>query len=357
MINNFGSDNFDHIRFKDELFRFKTRKRDYVYNYIKYLLGITKKTLKKKIENYDQELLKLFFKNVYIFEPESKKKYINIFKYRFLGYRYVKINSFAKEALKDYKKINELILSKFDDNATIYSLTNLGFNIEIIYPAQKEFLLQAYRYGQYSLKGIVDIQLVFENAVVLDVGACYGDSTLLFSKIVGKNGKVFAFEMSEKNIAILEKNIALNNASNVQIINKAVSNSSNAELRYIDSGPGSNLVEDKDQKTKNVTTVTIDDFCSKSHLDRLDLIKMDIEGAETLALEGASNAIEKYRPSLAIAIYHGNDFFTIPNYLNNVLKNYKFYIGHYTIHAEETIMYCVPIERFEAKQVLNEHSQ
>ena len=70
---------------------------------------------------------------------------------------------------------------------------------------------------------------------------------------------------------------------------------------------------------------------------------MDIEGAESLALNGAIKTIKKYRPKLAIAIYHSmNDFVSIPLWLKELDLDYKFYLGHYTLHAEETILFAKP---------------
>ena len=70
---------------------------------------------------------------------------------------------------------------------------------------------------------------------------------------------------------------------------------------------------------------------------------MDIEGAELLALEGAIKTIIKFRPKLAIAIYHSmSDFVAIPYWILNLNLGYEIFIGHYTIHAEETICFAKP---------------
>jgi hypothetical protein len=68
---------------------------------------------------------------------------------------------------------------------------------------------------------------------------------------------------------------------------------------------------------------------------------MDIEGAEPFALRGAEQTLRKYKPNLAIAIYHSlSDFVKIPEYLSSLGLGYKFYLGHFTIHEEETILYA-----------------
>jgi hypothetical protein len=72
-----------------------------------------------------------------------------------------------------------------------------------------------------------------------------------------------------------------------------------------------------------------------------DFIKMDIEGAELETLKGAEQTIRRFRPKLAICLYHRpEDFVTIPRFLDRVLPQYQFAIGHFTIHAEETVLYA-----------------
>lgn len=80
---------------------------------------------------------------------------------------------------------------------------------------------------------------------------------------------------------------------------------------------------------------------------KIDFIKMDIEGAEMKALKGAEQTLIKFRPQLAISIYHSNnDMQDIPIYLHNILKNYIFKIGQYSPDNDETILYAIPEELY-----------
>jgi hypothetical protein len=101
-----------------------------------------------------------------------------------------------------------------------------------------------------------------------------------------------------------------------------------------------------DGQSGETITTTIDSFVNEKKLSKVDFIKMDIEGAEMSALEGGIETIRKFRPKLAIAIYHSlDDFFNIPNWILALGLDYEIFIDHYTIHAEETICFAKPKAR------------
>jgi FkbM family methyltransferase len=77
-------------------------------------------------------------------------------------------------------------------------------------------------------------------------------------------------------------------------------------------------------------------------LPRIDFIKMDIEGSELAALRGAEASIRRWRPKLAISLYHRpEDFFAIPAWIDSLGLGYRFYLDHYSIHHEETVLYAI----------------
>lgn len=87
-----------------------------------------------------------------------------------------------------------------------------------------------------------------------------------------------------------------------------------------------------------IETISIDELLDGSEAS---YIKMDIEGAEYEALLGASKTIEKFRPKLAISIYHKeDDLWKLPYYLMKNYPFYRFYIRHYTDITTETVLYA-----------------
>lgn len=68
---------------------------------------------------------------------------------------------------------------------------------------------------------------------------------------------------------------------------------------------------------------------------------MDIEGAEQNALKGAEQTLRTFKPKLAISIYHNmSDFANVVQLIHNLNLGYKFYLDHFTIHREETLLYA-----------------
>lgn len=101
---------------------------------------------------------------------------------------------------------------------------------------------------------------------------------------------------------------------------------------------------------EEVSVVTIDRYVTDKQIDRVDFIKMDVEGAETMALEGARDTIRRHRPRLAICLYHTNleyggwDLCHVPKLILEINPEYKFYFRHYGMKDclfYEAVLYCI----------------
>lgn len=91
-----------------------------------------------------------------------------------------------------------------------------------------------------------------------------------------------------------------------------------------------------------VDVVDIDSFVAEQGIDKVDLIKMDIEGAEMEALEGAARVIAEHKPQLAICLYHKKEhLIDIPLYLKKLNPGYRFRLGHYNADHTETVLYAL----------------
>ncbi|MGE5467875.1 MAG: FkbM family methyltransferase [Ignavibacteria bacterium] len=179
---------------------------------------------------------------------------------------------------------------------------------------------------------------------IIDGGACFGDTAAFFATSVGRDGRVFAFEPLPVHAEVIELNARQNGLQQrLQIVPAGLGDASNT-VTDIGGGlarvtsPGFSMAGREDQ----VPIVSIDDFVAKEKLERLDFIKLDIEGFELKALKGAADSIARFRPKLAISLYHKpEDFFEIPIFLKTNFPFYRLHLEHYTIFAEETVLYAV----------------
>jgi len=146
--------------------------------------------------------------------------------------------------------------------------------------------------------------------VVIDCGANIGNCAILFSRLVGKDGMVVALEPLEESFNILKNRIKRLRRNNIVAINKGVWNDTGTYLLKIFSNTISCKIEKpprpavQDNTHVPIKCITIDALMDELKLDRLDMIKMDIEGAEVEALQGAENTLKRYHPHAAVASYH-----------------------------------------------------
>lgn len=219
-----------------------------------------------------------------------------------------------------------------------YNLSSLGHDIKLWF--SPEGLLIDFVIEQYRYRDIVDIE---DGDNVLDCGACYGDTALLSVLKNKQNGHVYAFEFMPENLEIYNKNMALNPeiVKNITLVQKAVSDKSGKEINFVFNGPGTNIHSEKSESTFTAETVSIDDYVEQNNIEKIDFIKMDIEGSEEEALKGAVKTIKKYKPKLAICAYHkDDDLIVLPQLIKSILPEYKLYLDHNTISRNETVIYA-----------------
>jgi FkbM family methyltransferase len=150
-------------------------------------------------------------------------------------------------------------------------------------------------------------------AVCFDVGTDRGWFSLLMGSIVGEAGKVYSFEPYPPNFSKLNQNLDVNQFSWVSAHNLAICDQTGKmnfrppsdtvthhESFLSDCSGVGYLSHQKEAGSIEVETTSIDQFVAQHVIDRLDLIKIDIEGAETAALIGAMNTIRQLRPILLI---------------------------------------------------------
>jgi FkbM family methyltransferase len=182
------------------------------------------------------------------------------------------------------------------------------------------------------------INVLREDEVFVDCGAHQGAVTEKFLKFVNNKFKeIIAIEPDKTNFEILETK--LRGIIKIKVIKCALSDKNGEERFYQGFDFASRLNENGNDLVKIITLDSL-------YL-RATFIKMHLEGGEFNALKGSINTIQKYRPVLAITIYHNSDgLWKIPVYLMDLLQDYFFYMRSHSWAGTGVVIYAVPRERY-----------
>jgi|TARA_B110000908_G_C10264925_1_gene462823 FkbM family methyltransferase len=169
--------------------------------------------------------------------------------------------------------------------------------------------------------------LIKKDDIVLDVGANQGIFTVAFSKLTGPNGKVLSIEPFDKMVKLIKSNILINSLANIKILTTVVSDKEGYES--LDFGGGivsASIVRNFSKNSKIAIKATTIDTITKD-FNKINFIKLDIEGAELKALNGAKQTLHNDKPILSIEV-DSNSFDEINEFLKPF--GYESYIFDHT---------------------------
>jgi len=159
-----------------------------------------------------------------------------------------------------------------------------------------------YWLGTYELeKQDKFTQMVSPENIVFDIGANVGFYSLLASILVGDQGRVISFEPVKRNINYLRQHLAINKIENVTVMEAAVSDRDG--LALFDPSPEASTGHFSETGAERVQTVSIDNLIEHNQVPFPHVMKIDIEGAEILALIGAQNTINNAHPIIFLATH------------------------------------------------------
>ena len=173
-----------------------------------------------------------------------------------------------------------------------------------------------------------------EHEIFIDGGSYTGDTIEEFLRQTGeKYEHIYAFEPETSKHEIFYQKFS--GMKNIEVYPYGLWSKSE-QLRFQAENSGSSHL---DQQGNTVISVTsIDEVLQGKPVT---FIKMDIEGAEFHALKGSAETIKKYKPKLAICVYHQPlDIVRIPLYVKELVPEYKIYLRHYNINIYETVCYA-----------------
>ncbi len=278
----------------------------------------------------------------------SRSLIVKLLAYRILGKDRVKLPTNTGEYWRKVRYAQKELRSRGEseripglpERLDCFELEKAGYPIRVLTNPMGVallFLLEQYAYE----RGGVTIRAQ-PGEVVIDSGACWGDSSLYFAHAVGAAGRVLAFEFVPDNLEAFQKNRGLNPelASRITVVEKALWSKSDERFDFSGTGPGARL-GDTSHEGASVLTITIDDLVREEGLPGVDFIKLDVEGSELEVLKGAAATLRRCRPRLAVSVYHkADDLIHIPRFISELGLGYSCYLDHYTIHLEETVLYA-----------------
>lgn len=307
LISSFDADNYDGVViascFWDEIIEREASYLKYVPTYIlsnELLFNLTELSVLEKFKFNPNELI-------------NKKKLIDFIRNNLSDERSKEIYDYHLE----FRNNNETI-SKLMDFAEIKSNKEPYFEFKF------------------------DIQ----NGHVFDIGAFDGAETIQILKDYPKINQIHIFEPNISSIKNSENYNELLLSEKVILNFKALSNmDGKSYITFAETQTNINDKKKNDTSALKVEVTTIDKYWDNSHRFDLKFLKMDIEGFELKAMEGALTCLKDTRPILAISLYHRkSDLLKLPEILMNNLKEYKFYVRAYTSSFIDTIFYAVPME-------------
>ncbi len=227
------------------------------------------------------------------------------------------------------------------------SLTTSDYNQEYVKAVANAYYYSSNKRQYFDFIDYSNIHTIIEG------GVYDGADTAAFIKIIGENrGSIFGFEPNISSYLESPFQKILSSNSRVKISPFALWSHS-TQLSFQQDGLSSGLLVPTNPSLPNISnqqmividTLSIDQIKSIEKIKKVDFIKLDIEGAEVEALEGAIETLTTHRPQLAICIYHKKEhFFQIPIFLSGLLEGYEFHIAHYTANHLETVWYGIPLE-------------
>ncbi|WML36760.1 FkbM family methyltransferase [Clostridium sp. OS1-26] len=280
-------------------------KKYYMDNY-ENINNLTKR-LKRNLDFESCKLIDLITERNFLILPEQK--YTNLFLYDHMELYTEEEKAFAKKEI-DFE-IDKNIFKSPEDVIIEPSVFYYHCGLKLMPPSITEYI---------------------KGKDIIDGGAYWGDSAVIFNLYGPKS--IHCFEPYDKNFNKLKETIELNNLKNVIPCFMGLGETSKSSVLYhygLDSGANMfkttlDMEESENEEKSDIKIIDIDSYVEENKLN-VGYIKLDIEGNEYAAIQGAKQTIERYKPILSISIYHQpTDFFEIKPLIESWNLDYEFTI-------------------------------
>lgn len=236
---------------------------------------------------------------------------------------------------------------KNEDLTKVYHLLEDDFSKKVLISFVEQRISGDFKYAEGIVSELSEryfdseIMPLDSNITLIDCGAFEGEDTMNFFERYNDNLFSFVIEPDKDNIEVARNNLRMykNNVDFVErvVLDKEVS------VNFLSGGEGSGI-SDSNGYTVQGTSL---DMLYRENMKRFDndhvIIKMDIEGTELKALQGAEKLIRQKSPILVICVYHKQeDIIELPLYIRQLNPNYKIYMRRYNNSFVDTVIYAMP---------------
>lgn len=187
---------------------------------------------------------------------------------------------------------------------------------------------------QYFDRNII-IPRLSSKEIFIDGGCFNFQTSIELLQLNSDVEKIYAFEAAKEHIPFVERGIQVASNTNMSLYNMALW--SHKDTLYFTFNGLASRISTTGQEVQGVAA---DDIIPND--EKVTFVKLDIEGAELEALKGMRRIIEKFKPKMAICIYHKPmDYIDLAEYILSIRSDYKLYMRHYSSLSLETILYAV----------------
>ena len=166
--------------------------------------------------------------------------------------------------------------------------------------------------------------IVKNGDVVFDIGACEG---FFAYHVCDRASKIYCIEPNANMANCLK--MTFNGMNNIEVVKKAF-NSSSGTVQYSGNQYAEfrqTIVESRNSLSEKVCCVSLDEYAMNKGINKIDYLKIDVEGSERDVIRGARNVIIKHKPKIAIATYHNaSDALVLTDEILNIMPSYNYRI-------------------------------
>jgi FkbM family methyltransferase len=295
-------------------------------------------------------------------DEASRDLFLRFLAYRALGPAHVRLQLEPIPYRRSINAMNAQMAEKvglhglgampFEWQFHLYDLARAGFPLHVL--GQPLPLASTFLFSQYAYRDQIAGAAPRPGDVAIDAGGCWGETALWLAHAVGPTGHVHTFEPAPRNRDLLSRNLQLNplHANRVTVWDHVLGARRGETVWLANRMAAGATVRDELAKVHSwdqtdqaleLRTESIDELAIGGAIERVDFLKVDVEGADLGVLQGAAETIRRDSPRLAIACYHKpDDLVQIPDFVASLGVEYRWYLQCSTMTDIDTVAFAVP---------------